>query len=394
MSVADRRPAPTARPSLPVGAERRGAPERRSSPETTSTAVTGALAEGQQRAATEGPAILALQRQAGNTAVGALLAARMRQPPERARGEIDAALAEMRGGEPDLDTVETGLIAAKGLGVPVDLEGPKPPSEALAVTTTGFGPESVEEKVVPPAAAGPTVSPLAKAAGRSGPPPSPTDDRRRPHDDVASRDDGTESTESGSAVPAALVPVVDQPPVPPTVVAPEADPEFRRVAGGVVHAAADARAHPPATAGAREAQEAAVPPTGDMAGQAEAAKAAAMAAQPAGSFDKKAFIAAVKAATEDASPGTLEEADEYAESGRAGEVGAQVRGLVSEGKGDRSRRSRRRRRLRRTNRQPCRSRSRRCRRRRPGSLWRSPLPERPPSPRSRNSSTLPPGRTR
>jgi hypothetical protein len=53
-----------------------------------------------------------------------------------------------------------------------------------------------------------------------------------------------------------------------------------------------------------------------------------MDAQPAGSFDRKAFIAAVKAAIEAKSPTTLEEADEYQESGRAGEVKSDVKGLV------------------------------------------------------------------
>ena len=57
-----------------------------------------------------------------------------------------------------------------------------------------------------------------------------------------------------------------------------------------------------------------------------------MDAQQAGSFDKKAFIAAVKAAIEAKSPKTLKEADDYKESGKAGEVKGEVKGLVSAGK--------------------------------------------------------------
>ena len=46
----------------------------------------------------------------------------------------------MRRDEPAIDTVEKGLKRAKAVGVPVELEGPKPPPSALAVTMTGFGP--------------------------------------------------------------------------------------------------------------------------------------------------------------------------------------------------------------------------------------------------------------
>src|SRR6185503_5315614 len=91
------------------------------------------------------------------------------------------------------------------------------------------------------------------------------------------------------------------------------------------------RAHPPAASKAKEAQDAALAPTDDLAGQAKAAKADSMDAQPVGSFDKKAFIASVKAAIEAKSPKTLKEADDYKESGKAGEVKGEVKGLVTGG---------------------------------------------------------------
>ena len=72
--------------------------------------------------------VLALQRSAGNAAVNALMAGRMRSPGEQAVADIDAALREVRRDEPAIDTVEKGLKAAKAAGVPVDLEG----SEAAA----------------------------------------------------------------------------------------------------------------------------------------------------------------------------------------------------------------------------------------------------------------------
>src|SRR5262249_59515876 len=65
-------------------------------------------------------------------------------------------------------------------------------------------------------------------------------------------------------------------------------------------------------------------------GQAKAAKVDTMDAQQAGSFDKKAFIAAVKAAIEAKSPKTLKEADDYSASGKAGEVKDEVKGLATQ----------------------------------------------------------------
>ena len=57
-----------------------------------------------------------------------------------------------------------------------------------------------------------------------------------------------------------------------------------------------------------------------------------MDAQPAGSFDKKAFIEAVKAAIEAKSPKNLEQADKLKESGQTGQVKDEVKGLVGSNK--------------------------------------------------------------
>ena len=113
---------------------------------------------------------------------------------------------------------------------------------------------------------------------------------------------------------------------------PEADPAFGKVKGNVKEFATAKRAHPPAASKAKEAQDAALPPTDDVAGQAKAAKVDTMDAQQAGTFDKKAFIAAVKTAIEAKSPKTLKEADDYKESGKAGEVKGEVKGMVTQGK--------------------------------------------------------------
>ena len=124
----------------------------RETPDATSAQRDDALVEGRRKAvggsgrtAAGPPGLLALQRSAGNAAVSALLAGRMRSPGAAAVGDIDAALREVRRDEPVIETVEKGLQAAKTAGVPVDLDGAaqKPPASALAVVRTGFGPESV-----------------------------------------------------------------------------------------------------------------------------------------------------------------------------------------------------------------------------------------------------------
>ncbi|GGG66072.1 hypothetical protein GCM10011374_32600 [Kocuria dechangensis] len=308
--------------------------ERRTA-DTARTDVGDALAAGRRRAdgdrahAAVGPqAVLALQRQAGNSAVGALLTARARFPGEQAVADIDAALREVRRDEPAVDTVEKGLRAAQSVGVPVELEGPKPPASALAVTVTGFGPAAVApKKPVPPPKPVPPVSPLGKAAAVVPKPPGPGKGGKAPAPAPA-----------GGPAPPRTAPAplpadrLLQPPVPPTPLRPEEDPAFAQVTRNVKVVASSKKAHPPAAAKAKEAQDAAVAPADDTAAQAKAAKVDTMDAQPPGTFDKKAFIAAVKAAIEAKSPKTLKEADEYKESGRAGEVKGEVKGLVTQGK--------------------------------------------------------------
>ena len=132
--------------------------------------------------------------------------------------------------------------------------------------------------------------------------------------------------------PAPAADLALQPPVAPSEVRPDQDPAFARVVGNVNVFAGKKKAHPPAASKAKEAQGAALAPADDLAGQAKAAKVDTMDAQQAGSFDKKAFIAAVKAAIEAKSPKTLKEADNYQESGKAGEVKGEVKGLVTQGK--------------------------------------------------------------
>jgi hypothetical protein len=272
--------------------------------------------------------VLALQRAAGNAAVNALLAGRMKFPGDQAVADIDGALRELRRDEPAADTVEKGLKAAKAAGVQVDLEGVRPPASALAVTTTGFGPGAVPaKKPVPPPKKVPAVSPLGRAGAKKAAPGGKGKGAPEP---AAGGGGG------GGAPAMAPAPLSAdarlQPPVPPSQVRPEDDPAFTAVTGKVKATAREKRAHPPAASKAKEAQDAALPPAGDIGSQAKAAKADTMDAQRPGTFDKKAFIAAVKAAIEAKSPKTLKEADDYKSSGKAAEVKGEVKGLVSEGK--------------------------------------------------------------
>ncbi|WP_245233996.1 hypothetical protein [Mycobacterium sp. PS03-16] len=295
--------------------------------DTLSQALSAAQRKTHPRPAAGG-LMVQLQRSAGNAAVNALLAAKFRGPDSDARAALDAALVETRRDEPTLNVVEKGLKAAKGLGIPVELEGPKPPASALAATVTGFGPAAVAtKKPVPPPKRVPAVNPLGKAAARR-----PALKGRAPAGSAPGPVRGGPATAAG---PSALsADQLMQPPVRPKPVSPRSDPAFSQVTGSVKAFAKVKKAHPPAAAKATEAQGAAQAPSDDLVGQAKAAKVDTMDAQPAGTFDKKAFIAAVKAAIEAKSPKTLEEADSQAKAGggKAGEVKGEVKGLVSQGK--------------------------------------------------------------
>jgi hypothetical protein len=315
--------------------------------DTKVTAARDALTEGRKRTrgsqgggTAVGPlAVLALQRAAGNSAVSALMAARLKSPGEQAVADIDGALKELRRDEPGIEVVEKGLKAAKATGVPVDLEGVKPPPSALAVITTGFGPGSVApKKAVPPPKPVPPVNPLAKAAAlaaKGGPAGGKGGGTKTSGGPALPTGPVTGGAVGGAAAKTTAPLAADQllaPPVPPPGVRPDEDPAFKQVTGNVKSFAKAKRAHPPAASKAKEAQDAAVAPAGDVGAQANAAKVDTMEAQRPGTFDKKAFIAAVKAAIEAKSPKTLKEADSYKESGTAGEVKGEIQGMVTEGK--------------------------------------------------------------
>lgn len=79
--------------------------------------VASALIDGRRRAGANPRAMLALQRQAGNAAVGALMAAKLKSPGEQAVSEIDAALTGTGKSDPAIGTIEMGLGAASTTGL-------------------------------------------------------------------------------------------------------------------------------------------------------------------------------------------------------------------------------------------------------------------------------------
>ncbi len=122
------------------------------------------------------------------------------------------------------------------------------------------------------------------------------------------------------------------PPVAPVPMAPAADPKFAAATADVKAKAAGAKAHPPARAEVKAAQDAAVAPPDDKEAQAKAAHTGKMDAAKPGNFDKAAFVAAVKAAIAAKAPKNLDEADKFAGSGKADQVKNEVAGKVAAGK--------------------------------------------------------------
>ena len=122
------------------------------------------------------------------------------------------------------------------------------------------------------------------------------------------------------------------PPPEPGPVDPHGDPRFAKVASAVKGTAKGLRAHPAPAAEARKAGDAAVAPPNDRAAQAKAAQADKMAAAKPAGFDKAKFMAAVRSAIAAKAPHNLDEADKFAESGKADGVKSEVMGQVTSGK--------------------------------------------------------------
>ena len=121
-------------------------------------------------------------------------------------------------------------------------------------------------------------------------------------------------------------------PAKPTPMVPAQDPRFRELTSKLGKTGGDLKHHPPPKAEAKKAADAAVPPAQNKEAQAKAAQAETMSGAKPGGFDKAAFIAQVKQAIAAKSPKSLDEAESFGDSGKAGEVKAEVAGKVAEGK--------------------------------------------------------------
>ncbi|AQW55435.1 hypothetical protein SHXM_08898 [Streptomyces hygroscopicus] len=116
---------------------------------------------------------------------------------------------------------------------------------------------------------------------------------------------------------------------------PGADPKFATLKTDVRRKKRSvASSHPPPRTEAGAAQDAARPPKDDEEAQGKTANAEKMNEAKPKDFDKDAFIRAVEKAIAEKAPKNLDEADEFAGSGKADEVRAEVHGKVGQGKSD------------------------------------------------------------
>ncbi|MFF1418035.1 hypothetical protein [Streptomyces sp. NPDC058280] len=109
-------------------------------------------------------------------------------------------------------------------------------------------------------------------------------------------------------------------------------PGFRKVQQDVAAKKQNIKRHKPAAAESKSAQDAAVAPPDDKQAQGKAANAEKMNAAKPGEFDKSAFIGAVNEAISAQAPKNLDEADNFADSGKADHIKDSVDGKVKDGK--------------------------------------------------------------
>ncbi|MET7904595.1 hypothetical protein ABZS86_25260 [Streptomyces sp. NPDC005355] len=116
---------------------------------------------------------------------------------------------------------------------------------------------------------------------------------------------------------------------------PGADPKFATLKKDVQRKKRSvASSHPPPRTEAGAAQDAARPPRDDEEAQGKTANAEKMNEAEPKDFDKDAFIRAVEKAIAEKAPKNLDEADKFADSGKADGVRAEVHGKVGEGRAE------------------------------------------------------------
>lgn len=189
--------------------------------------------------------------------------------------------------------------------------------------------KAVPERDPAAAAARARPGPVGTAVSRTtAPPPQrPPADRPSPGPDPRSLQRLQRA--AGNAAVSRLVAQRYTAPVKPS---PAQAPGFRRVKSDVAAKKTRLAAHAPAAAESKSAQDAAVAPPDDKQAQGKAANAEKMNTAKPGEFDKAAFIEAVDKAIAAQAPKNLDDADKFAESGKADAIKSTVEGKVSAGK--------------------------------------------------------------
>ncbi len=289
--------------------------------------------------------VLALQQAAGNRAVGRLIEARKEERKSRldplepevspeATPRIAAREAEAEAPakqaapvkEPAGAAVEPPAPAATLAAAPANAPvvapvaaAPEPAAveaaPAVSAESGGSAAPAVPEASAEPALVAPEIAPKTAPEAASAAPP-PTGEGAPP----------APAPEAGAAAPAPE-PAGEQAPT-----SPEQDPAFQAVVARIEGVARQKKSHVPARAAAAKAQAAAVDPPNAASAHAAGAQVGKMDAQQPRPFDRAAFKAALLAKVASVTPQTLEAADEFKSSGKAGDIKTAVTARVAAGK--------------------------------------------------------------
>ena len=269
----------------------------------------------------------------------------------------DAALARAAAAEPAAAATKPAAAPATTEPAAVPTAAAANPAAAAAAKLAAAPAAPAAAAAEPVAAAGPAAAPAtaastepAAAAGPAGgtgtaPVSAGATESAAAAEPAAAVDAAAAAAPAAAAqTPAAEAPAAAEPAAAQAAAAPEAaaaplvirnpedEPGFQAMKQRARRAGSATKEHQPAAEGAATAQGAALPPENDLESQAAAAQVEVMGEQEPGVFDAQAFIAAVKAAVEAATPKNLEQADEFKESGTVGKATAEVGGLVEGGK--------------------------------------------------------------
>ncbi|MFJ8603070.1 hypothetical protein ACIREM_31050 [Streptomyces shenzhenensis] len=193
--------------------------------------------------------------------------------------------------------------------------------------------KAASEKPAKPTASAKSANPAPERTPAPTPTPTPTPEEA-PVPTPAGRGLTPRSLQrlQGAAGNAAVSRLVAQRYAAPLKPPPSQAPGMRRVNADIAAKKQKLARHKAATAESRSAQGAAKAPPDDKQAQGKAANAEKMNAAEPGEFDKAAFIAAVNDAIDAQAPKNLDEADKFADSGKADEIKGAVDGKVTEGK--------------------------------------------------------------